>query len=91
MTRRTTSTRKPAVVEEAQVDRPRDDRAWAGAAMSSIRSDAQHEDASPTHDQIAARAYEFFIRRGREHGFDADDWFRAEEELRGRARVHGGP
>jgi HSP20 family protein len=32
-------------------------------------------------DSIAVRAYELFERRGREHGRDWEDWFRAEAEL----------
>jgi hypothetical protein len=35
-------------------------------------------------DQIARRAYERYEARGREHGRDQEDWFNAEEELRGR-------
>jgi hypothetical protein len=34
-------------------------------------------------EQIARRAYERFEARGREHGHDQEDWFDAEEELRG--------
>ena len=34
----------------------------------------------PTHEAIAARAYELYLERG-EHGFDVDDWLRAEAEL----------
>ena len=30
---------------------------------------------------IARRAYELFEARGREHGHDWEDWFRAESEL----------
>ncbi len=32
--------------------------------------------------EIRARAYEFYELRGREHGYDLDDWFRAEESIR---------
>ena len=35
----------------------------------------------PTHDDIAARAYELFLRRGGEHGQDWADWLLAEQEL----------
>lgn len=35
----------------------------------------------PSPEQIAARAYEIFLDRGAEHGFDVDDWLRAEKEL----------
>jgi hypothetical protein len=31
---------------------------------------------------IAARAYELYLKRGASDGFDGDDWFRAEQELR---------
>ncbi len=34
-----------------------------------------------SHDAIAARAYELFLRRGAQHGQDWDDWLAAEREL----------
>ena len=33
------------------------------------------------HQQIAPRAYEFYDSRGREVGYELDDWLRAESEL----------
>jgi DUF2934 family protein len=36
----------------------------------------------PTHDQIANRALEIYISRGREHGHDVGDWFEAERQLK---------
>ena len=39
----------------------------------------------PTHDEIAARAYELFERRGYAHGHHQEDWIQAEAELRERA------
>lgn len=33
---------------------------------------------------IAARAYELYLKRGASDGFDHDDWFRAQQELRAR-------
>ena len=36
----------------------------------------------PTNEQIAARAYEIFLRRGASHGSDLEDWLQAERELR---------
>lgn len=38
--------------------------------------------AQPGPTDIAARAYELYEQRGREHGHDWDDWFTAERELR---------
>lgn len=36
---------------------------------------------SPTPEQIAARAYQLYIERGRTTGHDLDDWLQAEYEL----------
>ncbi|MCG3149232.1 MAG: hypothetical protein PCFJNLEI_02692 [Verrucomicrobiae bacterium] len=35
----------------------------------------------PTHQEIAARAYELHLQRGRIDGYDMDDWLQAEYEL----------
>ncbi len=35
----------------------------------------------PTQSEIAARAYELYIQRGRLDGYDTDDWLQAEYEL----------
>jgi hypothetical protein len=37
-------------------------------------------------DEIAKRAYEKFVLRGSVHGFDVQDWFDAEDELRAEYR-----
>jgi hypothetical protein len=39
----------------------------------------------PSHDQIAALAHRYWAERGYQHGNDASDWLRAEQELRGMA------
>lgn len=39
---------------------------------------------SPTHDEIAARAYEIYLQRGKADGNDLEDWFCAERELQRR-------
>jgi hypothetical protein len=36
-------------------------------------------------DLVRRRAYELWEQRGRQHGKDADDWFRAESEFRGKS------
>jgi hypothetical protein len=38
-----------------------------------------------SHQQVAELAHRFWDERGRVHGHDAEDWFRAEKMLRGRA------
>ena len=35
----------------------------------------------PTPEQIAARAYQLYLERGRTDGHDLDDWMQAEYEL----------
>jgi HSP20 family molecular chaperone IbpA len=37
---------------------------------------------------IADQAYEFYLRRGRSHGHDLEDWFHAEQELIKPADIH---
>ncbi len=37
---------------------------------------------SPSHEQIARRAYEIFEARGGQQGNPEQDWFQAERELR---------
>lgn len=48
------------------------------------------ESSTPTHEQIAARAYEIFIERGRPQGRDLDHWLEAEAQLRASAQANGG-
>jgi hypothetical protein len=36
-------------------------------------------------EQVRRRAYEIWEQRGRQHGRDADDWYRAESEVRGKS------
>ena len=35
----------------------------------------------PSTKEIARRAHELYVQRGREHGKDVEDWLRAEKEL----------
>jgi len=43
--------------------------------------------AVPSDEDIAMRAYEKFLARGSEHGFDRDDWAEARSDLMAEARV----
>jgi len=38
---------------------------------------------TPTHDQIARLAYEYWLKRERKNGQHQQDWLRAERELKG--------
>lgn len=37
--------------------------------------------AGPSHEEIAARAYELYLEHGAQPGHDVDDWLEAEREL----------
>jgi hypothetical protein len=39
------------------------------------------ETAAPLEEEIALRAYEIYLERGKTDGNDVDDWLRAEYEL----------
>jgi hypothetical protein len=39
--------------------------------------------ATATDSDIARRAYDRYVARGREHGHDLEDWIQAERELKG--------
>jgi hypothetical protein len=41
---------------------------------------------SPTQDDVARRAYELYVARGRVPGHELEDWIQAELELSGKAR-----
>ena len=50
-------------------------------------TDRPHQNAPPpavtNGSDIACRAYELYVARGREDGHDVEDWLQAERELRG--------
>lgn len=46
-----------------------------------------NEAAGPADEEVARRAYELYLARGGEHGFDMDDWVQAESELRDKSRT----
>lgn len=59
----------------------------ARTILGSMRRVAVEEESEPvSHDEIARVAYQLFEQRGRTHGFDRQDWFRAEEIVRQRRR-----
>jgi len=52
------------------------------ASMAAGRASASTSE--PTHDDIAARAYELYLARGSLDGYSEEDWLLAEAELRRR-------
>jgi hypothetical protein len=57
-----------------------------GVRMLKLRDDDRSETGGwqvmdRTFDDVARRAYELFLARGREHGRDLDDWLEAERQV----------
>jgi len=46
----------------------------------------QRTSAPSSEDEIRRRAYELYEQRGGEHGYDVEDWLRAEEEVQHKKR-----
>jgi hypothetical protein len=69
--------RKTKATEAPAARRSRGDTAVAA------HEPTQHRAVPP--EEIARRAYLFFLERGGEHGHDLADWLRAEAELTGPA------
>lgn len=49
--------------------------------VGSLATSDVHSDPRPTHDEIEARAYDLYLARGSEPGYEQDDWLEAEREL----------
>jgi hypothetical protein len=63
--------------------RAKTERAAPGADPAP-KSSAQP--ATVSNSDVARRAYDLYLARGREDGHDVDDWLQAERELRDAAR-----
>jgi len=55
-----------------------------GKAAVAPGSESSYEDSGsePSHEDIAARAYELYLARGSMDGYSEEDWLLAEAELR---------
>lgn len=45
-------------------------------------ADAKSDQTIAVEDRVRARAYELYLERDRADGHDAEDWFRAEQEVK---------
>ena len=59
----------------------------APAALETTTTTTTTTAAGPSRDEIAKRAFELFLARGRQHGHAEADWLNAERELRERYSV----
>jgi hypothetical protein len=53
--------------------------------VTEITASANGTERKAPYEQVAQLAHRFWAERGHQHGHDAEDWFRAEQELRGKA------
>ena len=52
------------------------------AAKKKTTTPAEPSNVPPTHREVELLAYQLWVDSGRPHGNDAQDWLRAEEQLR---------
>jgi hypothetical protein len=51
------------------------------AKVSNRKGKREDREIPELHHKVALRAYQLFEGRGRAHGKDLEDWFRAEQEM----------
>ena len=67
--------------------RTKQKRDAGGPSERALPEPAPSQEDSPSHDEIAQRAYELYLEHGGGEARAEEDWLRAEEELR---RKRGG-
>ena len=67
---------------KARNPRPASPTTRAKRAVSVPAENANNGANESLEDAIRSRAYELYEQRGRQHGLDQQDWFRAEAEVR---------
>jgi hypothetical protein len=55
------------------------------AAVKKNEVQAIDQPKNVSYEEVAKLAHKFWAERGHQHGNHVDDWFRAEQELRGKA------
>lgn len=57
----------------------------APAKKSAAKVETMVQQGSVSHDDVAQLAHKYWHERGQKHGHHEEDWYRAEQELRGKA------
>jgi hypothetical protein len=83
MENKTTKLKKPRTMA-AKTDEPKATAPKKIAAKSNV-TEMKAPQKRASHEEIAKLAHLYWLQRGRQHGHDAEDWFRAERELIGMA------
>lgn len=78
-----TTLAKKSATKSADAPKPAAKKAATKATSAEVESVSKlpGKKKPPTHDEIALLAHSYWQQRGGHHGSQADDWFRAEQEL----------
>lgn len=81
---------KKAVAEKAVAEKPAAKKAVAKKAATQTATEPATRTGIAivkpvSQEEVAKLAHRFWAERGYQHGKHVDDWFRAEQELRGKA------
>jgi hypothetical protein len=77
------SEKKPDVAKAAA--KPRKTAAKKPTSMAKVIPISVSQEKPVSHEKVAELAHHYWQERGGTHGHDEEDWFRAEQELRGKA------
>jgi hypothetical protein len=78
----TRSAKPPQAIDEGH--RASETVSTADATIATSRNAVIEGNAMIDADEVRQRAYELYEERGGQHGLHEDDWYRAEQEIRGR-------
>ena len=79
------TTKKASTKSKAPAKSAKTTAATNGAASKTNGTASNVTEIWASHDQIAMLAHKYWAERGRQHGHHEEDWYRAEQELRGKA------
>lgn len=82
--KRTTTSRTPRATPNRAVPVSEEPVSTAQATVATARNAVIEGNASIDLDAVRRRAYELYEQRGRLDGYHEQDWYTAEQELRGR-------
>lgn len=78
------TTRTAATSPDASTAEPDGSPAVARDTANEMPAQVDDGTSAPTYEQIAEAAYQRYLQRGGQHGYDFDDWLDAERSLRSR-------
>lgn len=79
------SAEKPAAAAKPRKTAPKKSAAAETANPVAPNGHAAVQGRSASHEDVARLAHKYWQQRGHKHGHHEEDWYRAEQELRGKA------